>query len=106
MGIYIWPWGDKQGNLHYNPNKFNLMFPQEKVSSIACGSNFCIMINNNGMVYSMGKSNKYGELGVGDFYSRYGPTPIDFFNLNYERINQVSCGFKHCVSGCRALLCC
>ena len=96
--IYMWPWGDKQGNLNYNPIKFNLMFPQEKVSSIACGSNFCIMINNNGMVYSMGKSNKYGELGVGDFNPRYGPTPIDFFNLNFERINQVSCGFKHCVA--------
>ena len=96
--IYMWPWGDKQGNLHYNPNKFSLSFPQEKVTSVACGSNFCIMINNNGMVYSMGKSNKYGELGVGDFNPRYGPTPIDFFKYNYERINQISCGFKHCVA--------
>ena len=96
--IYMWPWGDKEGNLHYNPTKFNLSFPQEKVTSVACGSNFCILTNNNGMVYSMGKSNKYGELGVGDFNPRYGPTPIDFFNLNFERINQISCGFKHCVA--------
>ena len=96
--IYMWPWGDKEGNLHYNPTKFTLSFPQEKVSSVACGSNFCILINNNGMVYSMGKSNKYGELGVGDFNPRYGPTPIDFFTLNLERINQISCGFKHCVA--------
>ena len=97
-GIYMWPWGDKQGNLHYNPNRFYLSSPQEKVISVACGNNFCIMLNNNGMVYSMGKSNKYGELGVGDFIPRYGPTPIDFFNLNLERINQISCGFKHCVA--------
>ena len=96
--IYMWPWGDKQGNLHYNPNKFFLSSPQEKVTSIACGNNFCLMLNSNGMVYSMGKSNKYGELGVGDFNPRYGPTPIDFFNLNLERINQISCGFKHCVA--------
>ena len=96
--IYMWPWGDKQGNLHYNPNKFFLSSPQEKVISVACGNNFCVMLNNNGMVYSMGKSNKYGELGVGDFNPRYAPTPIDFFNLNLERINQISCGFKHCVA--------
>ena len=96
--IYMWPWGDKQGNLHYNPNKFFLSSPQEKVISVSCGNNFCVMINNNGMVYSMGKSNKYGELGMGDFNPRYGPTPIDFFVLNYERINQISCGFKHCVA--------
>jgi myosin-5 len=96
--IYMWPWGDKQGNLHYNPTKFYLMSPEEKVTSVSCGNNFCIMINNLGMVYSMGKSNKYGQLGVGDFNPRYGPTPIDFFALNLERINQVSCGFKHCVA--------
>ena len=96
--IYMWPWGDKQGNLHYNPNKFFLSSPQEKVISVSCGNNFCIMINNNGLVYSMGKSNKYGELGVGDFNPRYGPTLIDFFYLNLERINQISCGFKHCVA--------
>ena len=97
--IYMWPWGDKQGNLHYNPIKFNLS-PQlnEKVSSVSCGNNFCIIINNNGMVYSMGKSNKYGELGVGDFSPRYSPTLLDFFTLNLERINQVSCGFKHVVA--------
>ena len=97
--IYMWPWGDKQGNLHYNPTKFTLSpLVNEKVSSVSCGNNFCIIINNNGMVYSMGKSNKYGELGVGDFNPRYGPTLIDFFNLNLERISQVSCGFKHCVA--------
>ena len=97
--IYMWPWGDKQGNLHYNPNKFNLSSKiNEKVSSVSCGNNFCIMIGGSGLVYSMGKSNKYGELGVGDFNPRYGPTPIDFFKFNSERINQVSCGFKHCVA--------
>ena len=96
--IYMWPWGDKQGNLHYNPKKFFLSSPQEKVITVACGNNFCLMLNSNGMVYSMGKSNKYGELGVGDFNPRYAPTPIDFFNLNLERINQISCGFKHCVA--------
>ena len=96
--IYMWPWGDHEGNLHYNPKMFYLSSPQEKVTSVACGSNFCLILNNNGMVYSMGKSNKYGELGVGDFNPRYGPTPIEFFYLNKERINQISCGFKHSVA--------
>ena len=55
------------------------------------------MINNNGMVYFMGKPNNQGEIGVGDFYPRYCQIPIDFFNINIERINQISCGFKYCV---------
>ena len=98
--IYMWPWGDKEGNIHYTPKKFYLSSLQEKekVTSVACGNNFCLMLNNNGMVYSMGKSNKYGELGVGDFSPRYAPTPLQFFFLNKERINQISCGFKHSVA--------
>ena len=96
--IYMWPWGDHEGNLHYSPKRFFLSSPQEKVISVACGNNFCLILNNNGLVYSMGKSNKYGELGVGDFNPRYGPTPIEFFYLNKERINQISCGFKHSVA--------
>ena len=98
--IYMWPWGDKEGNVHYTPKKFYLspLQEKEKVTSIACGNNFCLMLNNNGMVYSMGKSNKYGELGVGDFSPRYAPTPLQFFFLNKERINQISCGFKHSVA--------
>ena len=98
--IYMWPWGDKEGNVHYTPKKFYLspLQEKEKVTSIACGNNFCLMLNNNGMVYSMGKSNKYGELGVGDFSPRYAPTPLQFFFLNKERINQMSCGFKHSVA--------
>ena len=96
--IYMWPWGDREGNLHYSPKRFFLSSPQEKVTSVACGNNFCLILNNNGMVYSMGQSNKYGELGVGDFNPRYGPTPIEFFYLNKERINQISCGFKHSVA--------
>ena len=96
--IYMWPWGDHEGNLHYSPKRFFLSSQKEKVSSVSCGNNFCLILNNNGMVYSMGKSNKYGELGVGDFNPRYGPTPIEFFFLNKERINQISCGFKHSVA--------
>ena len=96
--IFMWPWGDHEGNLHYTPKRFYLSSPKEKVTSVACGNNFCLILNNNGMVYSMGKSNKYGELGVGDFNPRFGPTLIEFFRLNQERINQISCGFKHSVA--------
>ena len=98
--IYMWPWGDQNGSLHYTPKRFFLSSLQEKekVTSVACGNNFCLILNNNGMVYSMGKSNKYGELGIGSYSPRYSPTPIEFFYLNRERINQISCGFKHSVA--------
>ena len=45
----------------------------------------------------MGKSNKYGELGLGDFNPHYHPTLITYFVKKNERINQISCGFKHTV---------
>ena len=43
----------------------------------------------------MGKSNKYGELGLGDCNPRYHPSLITYFLNNNERINQISCGYKH-----------
>ncbi len=47
------------------------------------------------MVYSIGKSNKYGKLGVGDFNPRYGKLLQTFLIYFFERINQVLFGFKH-----------
>ena len=45
----------------------------------------------------MGKSNKYGELGLGDFNPHLHPTLITYFIKSNERINQISCGFKHTI---------
>jgi alpha-tubulin suppressor-like RCC1 family protein len=93
---YMWPWNDKTGNIRYDP----LMLPiqNEKIKSIACGNNFVLLLSQGGMVYSMGKSNKYGQLGHGDTNHRHRPTLIEFFQVNNERITQVSCGFKHCAA--------
>ena len=95
--IYMWPWQDKKNNnnIIYSPCRFSLKNYNEKVINISCGSNFCIILNNNGQIYSMGKSNKYGELGLGDCNPRYHPSLITYFLNNNERINQISCGYKH-----------
>jgi alpha-tubulin suppressor-like RCC1 family protein len=71
---------------------------KEKILSISCGWEFALFLNFNGMVYSMGKSNTYGQLGHGDNLPRLKPTLIEVFYLNNERISQISCGFKHCVA--------
>jgi len=70
---------------------------REKISAISCGGGFALFLNFNGMVYSMGKNNIYGQLGHGDNFPRLKPTLIETFHLNNERISQISCGFKHCV---------
>ncbi len=96
---YIWPWQDKKkkNSIIYYPCKFSLKNSNEKVINISCGNNFCIILNNNGNLYSMGKSNKYGELGLGDFNPHLHPTLITYFIKSNERINQISCGFKHTI---------
>jgi alpha-tubulin suppressor-like RCC1 family protein len=95
---FIWPSGDKEGNINLNPIKLSLGSPKEKVTSISCGNNFVLILNNHGLVYSMGKSNNYGQLGHGDTNPRYRPTLIEYFQINNERISQISCGYKHCVA--------
>jgi alpha-tubulin suppressor-like RCC1 family protein len=93
---YMWPWNDKLGKIRLDP--IALPFNKEKVNLIACGNNFVLFLSKQGSVYSMGKSNKYGQLGHGDNNHRYKPTLIEFFQINNERITQISCGFKHCAA--------
>ena len=96
---FMWPCNDKDGNIILDPIKLKLPFTkQEKVTTISCGNNFMLMLNNNGMVYSMGKNNNFGQLGQGDTNPRYRPTLIEFFAINNERISQISCGYKHGVA--------
>lgn len=95
---FMWPWSDKYGNLNAEPIKLPLSNISEKVTSISCGHNFVLLLNQSGMVYSMGKTNTYGQLGHGDANPRYRPTLIEFFAINNERISQISCGYKHCVA--------
>ena len=93
---YMWPWNDKN-KLRYDPLKISLK--NEKVLTIACGNNFVMLLCNGGKVYSMGKTNNYGQLGLGDTNPRYRPTLLEFFIINQERVTQISCGYKH--ASCR-----
>lgn len=94
---FMWPWSDK-GNIQYIPRKFSLKTANEKVNSIACGNNFVLVLSSAGMVYSMGRTNKFGQLGHGDYEPRLHLSLIQYFVSNSERITQISCGFKHCVA--------
>ena len=95
---FMWPSTDKNGEIKLNPIKLSIGSPKDRVTSIACGNNFVLILNNHGMVYSMGKSNNYGQLGHGDTNPRLRPTVIEYFQMNNERISQISCGYKHCVA--------
>jgi alpha-tubulin suppressor-like RCC1 family protein len=93
---YMWPWNDKN-KLRYDPLKISLK--NEKVSTVSCGNNFVLLLCQSGKIYSMGKTNNYGQLGLGDTHPRYRPTLIEFFVINQERVTQISCGYKH--AGCK-----
>jgi alpha-tubulin suppressor-like RCC1 family protein len=92
---YMWPWTDKSGNINWHP--LRLPFT-EKISTVSCGHNFAIFLTSNGDVYSMGGTNKYGQLGHGDYNPVLRPRIIEFFTINNERINNISCGYKHCAA--------
>lgn len=94
---FMWPWNFK-GEIQYSPKKLPLKMTNEKVLSIACGNNFVLILNSSGIVYSMGKTNKFGQLGHGNYNPRLYPSRIDYFITNSERITQISCGFKHCIA--------
>lgn len=49
---------------------------KEKIVSVGVGFDFTIYLSNVGKIYSMGKTNSYGELGHGDFKPRGEPTLI------------------------------
>lgn len=92
---FMWPIKNSAGSISYSPKFLNL---PEKISWIACGGGFALFLNTNGMVYSMGRNNTYGQLGHGDTQARLKPTLIETFHLNNDRVSQISCGNKHCVA--------
>lgn len=95
---FMWPWEDKFGKIYLNPRKFKLPNENEKITNISCGNNFVFLLSKTGNVYSMGKNNKYGQLGHQDKKPRYHPIIVDFFSRNQEKINQISCGFNHVIA--------
>lgn len=70
---YVWPMalGDR-----LSPDPFYFKAPKQKIVTVGVGFDFVIYLSSVGRVYSMGKTNSYGELGVGDFQPRHNPTLI------------------------------
>ena len=66
-----------------------------KFGQIECGKDFCLLLSTSGVLYSFG-SNQFGQLGHGDTVPRTYPTVIKFFMDKKKKVDQISCGFKHC----------
>jgi len=81
-----------------NKTPFEISIPDVKFSNIECGKDFCLLLTNNGYLYSFG-NNKYGQLGHGDFEDRNYPTLIKYFVDNRIKVQQISTGYKH--SSCK-----
>ncbi len=94
--VFMWPIRDPKTGLTISiPRLINL---PDKISNVACGGGFVLFLSNSGMLFSMGKTNTYGQLGHGDTKPRMKPTLVEIFSSNNERILQISCGYKHCIA--------
>jgi alpha-tubulin suppressor-like RCC1 family protein len=71
---YIWPHMGKGGSVSSTP--MYAAFGKLKILSISLGLDFSVFLISDGTVYSMGSSNKYGELGLGDTRPRFTPVKI------------------------------
>jgi hypothetical protein len=80
-----------------DPSPVDVKFHQEKIATVAAGFDFVMFATETGRLFSMGKSNSYGELGHGDFNPRLEPTLIESLANSGDMALQVSCGFKHCI---------
>lgn len=90
--MYFWDYS-RNSNIH---RPIKIYFDKKIViNSISCGKNFCIILTKQGILYSFGKSNKFGELGTGDYNYRQSPEPIYALLEAGEKIVQVECGYKH-----------
>jgi len=72
------------------------MFPNTpnnfvNVQKVAMGLNF-VMFLSNGLIFSMGSENSFGELGQGDNEPRFAPEIILSLRNLGEKIEQVECG--------------
>lgn len=72
--------------------------PKIKISKVSCGFNFGIFISNQGLLYSHGKDNSEGQLGLGHTYPREVPDLITSLRDIGEKIDTVECGYKHVIA--------
>jgi alpha-tubulin suppressor-like RCC1 family protein len=89
--VYLWE----------NESKLTkLVMKKVNIVSVACGEKFSLILSQQGVVFSFGKCNKFGQLGNGNRIPRYTPEPVsDLINIG-EKVSQISCGYKHCVVKC------
>ena len=68
------------------------------VVRVSCGYNFGFFLSQQGLVYSVGKDNQDGQLGLGHIYPNDIPELITCFKDAGERIDSVECGFRHAIA--------
>lgn len=68
------------------------------ISRVSCGYNFGFFISSQGLVYSVGKDNQDGQLGLGHVYPNDIPELVTCFKEAGERIDSIECGFRHSIA--------
>lgn len=71
---------------------------QINISRVSCGFNFGFFISSQGLVYSVGKDNSDGQLGLGHTYPNDIPELVSCFKAAGERIYSIECGFRHSIA--------
>lgn len=93
---FCWPIETTAGEKIYRPTE--LCFPKRiLIATASCGYNFSIFVAKNGLVFSMGKDNSVGQLGLGHFDPRDAPVLITSLRDYGELVTQVACGYKHVI---------
>jgi alpha-tubulin suppressor-like RCC1 family protein len=93
---YAWPFV-KNGQKYSNPVR--MPFSEKiNISRVSCGYNFGFFISSQGLVYSVGKDNSDGQLGLGHIYPNDIPELVCCFKEAGERIDSIECGFRHAIA--------
>lgn len=90
----VWPFDN---TYMPDPSPIEVKFTGEKIATVAAGFDFVLFATETGRLFTMGKSNSYGELGHGDFSPRLEPTLVESLANSGDMAIQISCGFKHCI---------
>ena len=82
---------DKMDNIKYSSIPLNVSsIVNHKITNVACGSNFVILLDENGYCHSFGNGDE-GVLGLGDGDDRSKPTLIE----SISNIVDIKCGGRH-----------
>ena len=90
----MWP-TIKGGQKNSMPQMLPLPMNNVKIAKVACGYNFGILLSSQGLVFSFGKDNSEGQLGLGDVLPRGLPEQVKALKDAGEKVDNVVCGFKH-----------